>query len=102
MRSGGQCELGEVVGGADQRPFCLHFVDPAQQELTEASCLLDLPEHRLDHLLEQPIAAAIAGAPALGGGGLGSVLLSSGRDVALDPPPAQRAQIGRRAVACIG
>jgi len=30
------------------------------------------------------------------------VLLSSGGDVALDPSPDQRAEIGRRAVACIG
>jgi hypothetical protein len=30
------------------------------------------------------------------------VLLSSGRDVAFDPPSAQRAKIGRRAEACIG
>lgn len=105
------------VGGADQRPFCLHLLDPAQQELTEVSCLLDLAEHRLDHLLAQPIAAAIAGAPELGGHpgeeraglgrplggcGLAAVCLSSGRDVAPDPPSAQRAQIGSRAVACIG
>src|SRR5262245_6590880 len=37
-----------------------------------------------------------------GGGGRAGVLLSSGGDVALDPPPAQGAKIGRRAVACIG
>src|SRR4029077_10344203 len=38
----------------------------------------------------------------LGGGGLASMLLSPGRDVAFDPPPAQRAKIGCRAVTCIG
>src|SRR5262245_65439653 len=37
----------------------------------------------------------------LGGGGLGSVMLSSGGDVALDAPPAQGAKIGGRAVACV-
>ena len=38
----------------------------------------------------------------LGGGRLATVLLSCGRDVALDPPAAQGAKIGRRAVACTG
>jgi hypothetical protein len=90
-----------------------HFLDSRQQELTKAHRLLDLPEHRLDHLLAQPIAAAMAGAPELGGhpgeeraglgrplgdGRRGSVLWASGRDVAFDPSPAERAKIGRRAV----
>src|SRR6185295_3160184 len=35
-RSGGLCELGEVVGGADQRPLGPHFLDAAQQELAVA------------------------------------------------------------------
>jgi hypothetical protein len=105
------------VGGADHRPFGPHFLDPPQQELAELSRLFDLSEHRLDHLLAQPVTAAMAGTSEpgrhpgeqraglgrpLGGGGPGSVLLSSGRDVALDPPPAERAKIGRRAVAGIG
>jgi hypothetical protein len=104
LSGGGQCQLPKVMGGADYRPFGSHFLDPAQQELAEASRLLDLPEHRLDHLLAQSVAAAIASTPELGdhsgneraglcgplcSGGLGSVLLSSGRDVALDPPSAQ-------------
>src|SRR5829696_1397647 len=56
----GSCELGEIVGGADQRPFGLHFVDAAQQELPEPPCLLDLSEYRLDDLLAEPVAAAPA------------------------------------------
>jgi len=105
------------MSDTDQRPFGLHLFDAPQHELAEPSGLLDLSEHRLDHLLAQPIAAAIAGAPELGahpgdqraglrpplcGGGLGSVLLSSGRDVTLDPPPADSAKIGGRAIARIG
>ena len=39
------------MGGADQRPFGLHFLDASQQELPEAACLLDLSEYRLDDLL---------------------------------------------------
>ena len=84
------------MSGTDQRPFGPHLLDSPQQKLAERSGLLDLSEHRLDHLLAQAIAAAIAGAPELGahpgdqraglcpplcGGGLVSVLLSSGRDV---------------------
>src|SRR6185312_8580154 len=57
-RSGGLCELDEVVGGADQRPLGPHFLDAPQQELAEAPCLLDLSEHRLDDLLPQPIPAS--------------------------------------------
>src|SRR5665213_1192604 len=116
-RSCGAGELDEVVGGADDRPFGLHFLAPAQQELAEPSCLLDLSEHRLDDLLAQSIAAAMTGTPELGahpdeersrrerpfgGSGYGSVLLPPRRDVAVDPPPAERAKIGGRAVAGVG
>src|SRR5262245_61639525 len=95
--SGGAGELGEVVGGTDQGPFGLYVVDATQQKLSEPSCLLDLSEHRLDHLLAQAIAAAMAGASeplghcgqqragfgrSLGGGGFAAVLLASGGDVA--------------------
>src|SRR5712691_582509 len=54
----GLCELEEVVGGADHRPFGRHFLDAAHEELPEASCRLDLTEHRLDDLLAQAVAAA--------------------------------------------
>ena len=43
------------MGGADQRPFGLHFLDASQQELPEAACLLDLSEYRLDDLLSEPV-----------------------------------------------
>ena len=55
-------ELCDVVGGADQRPLCLHGLKTTQQELSKSSCLLDLPEHRLDDLLSQSVPAAITGA----------------------------------------
>src|SRR5919198_5218770 len=60
-RSCGDRELGDVVGGADQRPFCFHFLDAAQQELSEPSCLFDLSEHRLDDLLSEPVATSPSG-----------------------------------------
>src|ERR1700736_1986154 len=43
------------MGRADQHPFLFDLVQPAQQELPEPACLLDLPKHRLDRLLAQPI-----------------------------------------------
>ena len=55
-------ELCDVVGGADQRPLCLHGLKAAQQELSKSSCLLDVPEHRLHDLLSQSVPAAITGA----------------------------------------
>lgn len=58
-RSFGQ--LQEVVGDADHRPFASDLIEPMQQELPEASGLLDLPEHRLDDLLSQAVAASAAG-----------------------------------------
>src|SRR5690348_10928268 len=56
-------ELGQVVGGADQRPFVSHLFEAAEQELSEPSSSLDLTEDRLDHLLAQSVAAAPAGTP---------------------------------------
>ena len=111
----GDGELGQVVGGADHRPFACDLLTAAQQELTEAPGLLDLAEHRLDGLLAQAVAAAAApGAPEGGrhgrdpaagrrgarahGGGL-AVLLPPGRDVGLDAPPIGGLQVRLRAVA---
>src|SRR2546430_2816307 len=45
---------------ADQHPFVFYLGQPAQQELPEPPRLLDLPEHRLDGLLAQPIRAVVA------------------------------------------
>src|SRR3981189_766426 len=54
------CEFCEVVGGADHGPFGFDLVDAAQEELAEASCLLDLAEDGLDDLFAQSIPASIA------------------------------------------
>ena len=45
------------------------LIETAQQQLPEASGLLDLPEHRFDHLLAQPVAISPAGPPQLRGHG---------------------------------
>ncbi len=50
-------QVQEVVGGADQAPFALHFPQSPQQELSKAPGVLDLPEHRFYHLFAQPVAA---------------------------------------------
>src|ERR1700730_6217967 len=57
------CKFEQIMGRADQHPFLFDLVQPAQQELPEPACLLDLldlPKHRLDRLLSQPIRAVIA------------------------------------------
>src|SRR5919109_4515798 len=41
-------QLENVVGGAHQRPFSLHLLEPAQQELPEAARVLDLSDDRFD------------------------------------------------------
>src|ERR1700676_2299323 len=56
--SPGSGELGEVVGGADQGPFGLHFLDASQQKLPEPPCLFDLSEDRLHGLLPEAISAS--------------------------------------------
>src|SRR6266849_7422226 len=111
------CEFCEVVGDADHGPFGFDLVDAAQEELAEASCLLDLAKDGLDDLFSQSIPASIACALELcahsgyeragfelpfSRGRPGAVLLSSGGDVALDPAPNERAKIGLRAIARIG
>src|SRR5258708_35116551 len=47
---------------ADHRPLGSDLVEAAQEELAEASGMLDLAEHRFDDLLSQAVAAAPAGA----------------------------------------
>src|SRR5246127_5288549 len=54
------CKLEQIMSRTDQHPFLFDLVQPAQQELPEPACLLDLPKHRLDRLLAQPIRAVIA------------------------------------------
>jgi len=55
--------LEEVVGGADHGPFAPDLIEATQEELAEASGVLDLSEHRLDHLLAQAVTAAPPGSP---------------------------------------
>ena len=46
-------ELEQVVDGADHRPLGSDLVEAGEAELAEASCMLDLAEHRLDDLLSE-------------------------------------------------
>src|SRR5258707_15619896 len=55
-------ELEQIVDGADHRPLGSDLLEAAQEELAEASGMLDLAEHRFDDLLSQAVAAAPAGA----------------------------------------
>src|SRR5512134_1024309 len=48
-------QLQNVVGRAHERPFTLHLLKPTQQKLSEASRLLDLPNHRFDDRLARRI-----------------------------------------------
>ena len=59
------CGVGQfeqIMDGANHRPLASDLVETPQQELPEASGLLDLSEHRLDDLLALPVAATPAGA----------------------------------------
>ncbi len=49
------------MGGAEHGPLASDLVDAVEEELTKASCLLDLPKHRLNDLLAQSIATAMPG-----------------------------------------
>src|SRR5688572_18421060 len=42
-------QLQNIVCRAHERPFPLHLLEPTQQELAEASRLLDLTNHRFDN-----------------------------------------------------
>ena len=97
------------MGGADQRPLCLHGLKATQQELSKSSCLLDLPEHRLHDLLSQSVPAAITGALQLPGqprkqaegdfGGRG--LLQRGQSVGARDPEDPRLCRYRASQACL-
>jgi hypothetical protein len=69
------------------------------------SCLFDLSEHRLDHLLSEPVAAsrprAFQRAAALSFG-LGGVLGATSCDVSADPAIGQGVEVGLAAVPGIG
>ena len=49
-------QLQQVVAGADEQSLPVYLFQAPQQELPEASPLLDLPEHRLHRLFAQPVA----------------------------------------------
>lgn len=114
--SAGAGELGEVVGGANQRPFASHLVETAEEDLSEASGLFDLTGHWLDDLLAQSVTAAMTGAfelaahpfhqraaaLSLADCGLGAVPLPSDGNVAGDATADDRAKIGVRTVAGVG
>lgn len=55
------------MGRADHCPLALDLIEPSHQELSEAPGLLDLPEHRLDHLLPETVPTA-APSPLQSGG----------------------------------
>src|SRR5437867_3265541 len=109
------CEFEQVVGGADHRPFASDLVEAAQQELSEASGLLDLTKDGLDDLLAQAIAAAPAASFELGGHGGNTraaapsfataarivVPGSAGGDEGIDPAASEMRQIGFRAETCV-
>ena len=54
-------QLEQIMDGANHRPLASDLIETSQQELPEASGLLDLSEHRLDDLLSEPVATSPAG-----------------------------------------
>src|ERR1700738_5498927 len=58
-----KCQLQKIMDGADDGPLGAPALDAAQQELTEAASLLDLPEHRLRPLVGRPIRSGGGGGP---------------------------------------
>src|SRR5215467_14568641 len=112
-RSGGAGELGEIVGGANHRPFGLHVLDAPQQELPEHSCLLDLSEDRFHDLLPQPVPASPSRPfefvahrahqwPADVSLALSGMLCASRSDVSADVALGQGCKVGLAAITGIG
>lgn len=50
-------EFGEVVGSADHYPFSFYLIDTAEEELPEASDLLDVSKHRFDGVFSDTVSA---------------------------------------------
>ena len=48
------------MGGAHDAPLGAHLVEAAQEELAQATPLLDLAEHGLGQLLSEAIGAVVA------------------------------------------
>ena len=55
------------MGGVDHGPFASDLVEPSEEELSEASGLLDLTEYGLGCVFSQPISATSPGASDLVG-----------------------------------
>src|SRR3954454_9336006 len=109
-------KLQQVVNGADQAPFSLHFRNTAHQELPKASTLFDLAEDRFDYRFAQPIAAASSGsrqlrthrrhsgacaATTLADGCCLAVTLASGGNVTVDAVTGEDGEIAFAAVSGI-
>src|SRR5215208_6744145 len=103
------CELEQVVGRADHRPFASDLIKTPEKELSETSGVFDLTEHRLDDLLAQSISAAApssfelsrhggdarSGTPsALSGRVAAAVACPAWGEKAIDPAPRQMGKIG--------
>src|SRR5712692_1509368 len=112
-------ELENVVRRADQRPFTLYLLESPQQELAEATRLLDLYDHRFDDPLARGrdrragLRVQLAGHPIDNRGGLRhwaartgprtfAMFLFSRRDVRIDGRVADRGQVHVRAIAGVG
>src|SRR5450631_2364103 len=110
-------ELEEIMDGADHRPLGSDLVEAAQEELAEASCVLDLTEHGFDDLLSQAVAAAPAGAlelcrhgglarsfgPASRTGGMGlAMACPAGSEVSGDPTAGELGEVLLVTVAGVG
>src|SRR4029434_9278433 len=113
----GCCKLEEVVGGTDHGPLVSDLGEAAEEELSEASCRLDVTEDRLDDLLAQAVSAAVAGAAQLGGhggdarslasapfaGGIaGAMTGPAGGEIGGDAAPGEEGEVGLVAIAGIG
>src|ERR1700719_1910782 len=110
-------EFEQVVDGADHRPLGSDLVEAAQEELAEASRMLDLAEHRFDDLLSQSVAAAAAGAlefgrhgglarafgPSAGGRGAGlAMACPAGSQIGGDPAAGEMDEVLLVAVSGVG
>ena len=110
-------ELEQVVDGADHRPLGSDLVEATEEELAEASCMLDLAEHGLDDLLSEAVATAPTGAlelcrhgglarsfrptPRTGGMGL-AVTCPAGSQIGGDPAAGEMGKIFVVAVSGVG